>query len=186
MYKLLAISATMVWIAGAGCTSAVVVGETPSGIDLSDRFEANTLAGGKRSEGGGSFTPHFNVVRNGVARDSMVLEAPVTIHAALGRLSGSPVLECMSTPVFNIGDGIQMDVFLAENGMRRLVFSRYFDAGRRIEDRAWIPLIIPLDPSGGSADADLEIRITGGPQGDLVADWFALSLVRIVQRQRPQ
>ncbi len=164
-----------------GCT----VGSAPL-PDLSDRFVADTIAGGNRTVGGGSFTRHFRVVRNGVAHDAMVLEAPVTIRLALAAPAPGAVLECTSTPVFNIGDGMQLDVLLGEGGRRRVIFSRYYDAGRRLEDRAWIPLSIPLELQASPGDAELEIRVSGGPQGDLVADWLALSMVRIVQNPRRQ
>ncbi len=178
--------AVAVAILEVGCAPAVVVGEAGPSIDLGGRFTADTVAGGKRSAGGGSFTPHFKVVRNGIARDAMVLEAPVTIRATLDGVSRGAVLECLSTPVFNIGDGMQMDVFLSEEGRQRAIFSRYYDAGRRMEDRAWIRLSIPLDLESSQAQAQLEIRVSGGPQGDLVADWLALSMVRVVQKQREQ
>jgi len=184
MHSLLAAGAIVLGTLAAGCTPAFVGGEAVPILDLGDRFVVQSLAGGGKSEGGGSFTPHFKVVRNGIARDAMVLEAPVTIRAAIGGIGQGAVLECLSTPVFNIGDGMRMDVFLDADGKKRAVFSRFFDAGRRIEDRAWIPLSVPLDLESSRSDAQLEIRVSGGPQGDLVADWLALSSVRIVQNQR--
>ena len=63
----------------------------------------------------------------------------------------------------------------------RMVYTRYFDAGRRAEDREWIPLSIPLDVRDGSG-TELIIRLSAGPQGDLVADWLALTSVRLTQR----
>ena len=166
------------------CSSTRVASEPPPGIDLQDRLLSDTLGAAKRNEGGGSFTRHFKVVRNGVARDSVVLEAPVTIRAELGKAADGATLEFLSTPVFNIGDGMQLDVFVTRNGKRRGVYSRYYDAGRKLEDRAWIPVSIPLAPGDSAAGDYLEIRVGGGPQGDLVADWLALSMVRVVQKQR--
>ena len=182
MPKLLVVVGLIAMILATGFMSAKIVSDPAPGIDLVDLFSADTLGGGKRNEGGGSFTPHFNVVRNGVARDSMVLEAPVTIHADLSQTADDAALEFLSTPVFNIGDGMQMDVFLTRGGQRRSVYSRYYDAGRRSEDRAWIPVSIPLGPGASRAGEQLEIRVGAGPRGDLVADWLALSMVRVVQK----
>ncbi len=170
-----------------GCTSEPVTGENPGTVlDLRELFSANTVAGGRKTEGGGSLMAHFRVVRNGSARDAMVLEAPVTICAPLARAAPGAILECQSTPVFNVGDGMQMDMFLIDGAQRRAIYSRYYDAGRRLEDRAWIPLSIPLGLEASSREAQLEIRVSGGPQGDLVADWLALSDVRIIQGQARQ
>ncbi len=173
-------------ITAVGCASSTAVGQPSPALNLSELFSANTIASGKRTEGGGSFTRHFEVLRNGLTQDAMVLEAPVTIRAALKGITRGAILEGLSTPVFNVGDGMQMDIALIEEGRRRVVFSRYYDAGRRIEDRAWIPLRIPLDLNTSPGNAELEIRVSGGPQGDLVADWLALSAMRIVQGQRQQ
>jgi hypothetical protein len=58
---------------------------------------------------------------------------------------------------------------------------RYFDAGRRAEDRDWIPLAIPFK-AGPRPDNELIIAISGGPQDDLSADWLALSGLRLERR----
>lgn len=108
----------------------------------------------------------------------MTLVAPLEIRASLAGLSGTHTLKLLATPVFNIGDGLQMDVLVGGAGALKQVYGRYFDAGRKAEDRDWIPLEIALDLSG-AGDAYLEIRISGGPQGDLVADWLALAEVRL-------
>ncbi len=186
MLRFLTAGAVVLLIFEVACAPATVGGQSVPTLDLGDSFAADTVAGGKRTQGGGSFTPHFKVVRNGVAHDAMVLEAPVAIRAALGGIGPGATLECLSTPVFNIGDGMQMEVLLRDGARRRALFSRYYDAGRRLADRAWIPLTIPLGFESVSRDAQLEIRVSGGPQGDLVADWLALSMVRIVQSQRRQ
>jgi hypothetical protein len=76
--------------------------------------------------------------------------------------------------VFNIGDGVQMNVFLRRSGIRILVGSRYFDPGRNAEDRSWIPVSIALEVNEGDL---IEIEASAGPQGDLTADWLALNSV---------
>jgi hypothetical protein len=172
----------MFLMTSVGCTSEPATGADPGTVlDLRELFAADTVAGGTKTEGGGSFVAHFRVVRNGFARDAMVLEAPVSIRAPLAGAAPGAILECQSTPVFNVGDGMQMDMHLIDGVKRRVIYSRYYDAGRHLEDRAWIPLSIPLDLEGSSVAAQLEIRVSGGPQGDLVADWLALSDVRIIQ-----
>jgi hypothetical protein len=84
----------------------------------------------------------------------------------------------LATPVFNVGDGTRLDIYLQENGTKQLIYNRYFDAGRLAEDRDWIPLSVPLILKG-STDNWLEIQVTGGPQGDYTADWLALNSIRI-------
>jgi hypothetical protein len=51
-------------------------------------------------------------------------------------------------------------------------------------DRSWIPISVPFG-LGGGGDGVLKIAISGGPQGDLVADWLALASPIIVRRQDP-
>ncbi len=56
------------------------------------------------------------------------------------RISRRAAVELLATPVFNIGDGIQMDVFLVNGSNRNRICSRYFDAGRNAADRQWIAM----------------------------------------------
>ena len=79
---------------------------------------------------------------------------------------------------FNVGDGFRMDVLVGGPGQTRRVYSRYFDAGRKAEDRRWISLEVPLDLTGSEGER-VEVAVSGGPQGDLVADWLALAEVRV-------
>jgi hypothetical protein len=138
-----------------------------------DRF--SVVAGRVTSD---SFVRHSTVVRNGRQKDAMRLVAPITVRAGLAGLSGRLTLRLVATPVFNIGDGLQMDILAGSGEDRRRVYGRYFDAGREAADRNWIPLEIPLDLDG-KRDVYLEIQISGGPQGDLVADWLAVAEVRL-------
>jgi hypothetical protein len=138
-----------------------------------DQF--SVVAGGGTRD---SFERHSIVVRNGKQKDAMRLVAPITVRVGLAGLSGRFTLRLVATPVFNIGDGLQMDILVGSGGDRRRVYGRYFDAGRKAGDRDWIPLEVPLDLSGKS-DAYLEIQISGGPQGDLVADWLAVAEMRM-------
>jgi len=136
-----------------------------------------------REENEGAFDPHFAAVRRGRRMDSMLLVAPVAIGASLAGLSGDFTFECLAAPVYNIGDGMRMELVLAAAGSERTLYSRYFDAGRRAGDRDWIPLAAPVNLRD-SGEPELLIRLSGGRQGDLVADWLALASARLVQRAR--
>lgn len=148
-----------------------------SAVDLADRFSA--------PENGDSLRRHVQVQRRGRREDATVLIAPVTVRAGLSGLSGKLTLSFLAAPVFNVGDGMQMDVFLVSAGIPRPVYSRYFDAGRKAEDRDWIPVAVSLDlPKAG--EVYLEIHVSGGPQGDLVADWLALAEARLARERAIQ
>jgi len=135
-------------------------------LDLMNRLEC----AGPVPEGG-HFERNQYVTRKGLRRKSLVITAPIRIAASLEGVSGKALLRGWAAQVYNIGDGLQMDLYLTRNGTRRRIAGRYFDSGRRAEDRDWIPLEFPLEI--GEKDW-LEIEISGGPQGDLVADWLAL------------
>jgi hypothetical protein len=156
----------------------LVIGCSParSSPSFADRFAV--VAGGGAP---GSFQQHTAVVRNGKQEDATILVAPITVRAELAGYYGKLWLRLLATPVFNIGDGIQMDVFFLDGSDRTRICSRYFDAGRNPADRQWIALEIPLDLRNGQG-SQVEIRVSGGPQGDLVADWLALAEVRIDRR----
>ncbi len=136
-------------------------------LDLMDRL---SLADSSQPE------EHFKqgqlVTRKGLRRQALVMVAPVCIHAPLHGVSGKATLRGWAAPVFNIGDGLQMTLFIARSGIRHQVGSRYIDSGKNRGDRDWIPIEIPLEI--GEEDW-LEIEISAGPQGNLVADWLALS-----------
>lgn len=124
----------------------------------------------------GQTDEHFKqgqpVIRKGLKRNALVVVAPICIHASLQGISGKVTLRGLATQVFNTGDGIQLNIFLRRNGTRYRVGSRYFDSGKKAEDRAWVPIEVPL--AIGQEDW-LEMEISAGPQGNLVADWLALS-----------
>jgi len=158
-----------------GCTEATRIRpEAAEAVDLTDRFLAmNPVAPDAHFD-------HLQVTRKGRRRDALVLVAPISVRASLRGASGKMILEGWATPVFNIGDGIQMNLFIKHAGMLRPIADRYFDSGRRAEDRDWVPIAIPLELG---KDDQLEIGISAGPQGDLVADWLALSSLRLVRRE---
>jgi len=171
---------------GGGCRTGSI-GKAPAqqaAAYLADRFQV-VAAGDARVETdtGGSLNPHMDVTRRGKRMDAMILVAPVVVRAPLADVGGPVLLEALATPVFNVGDGIQMDVYMIQDGERNLVFSRNFDAGRRAADRDWTPLSIPLEIKV-AAKCELEIRASAGPRGDLVADWLALGGMRFWQRKR--
>lgn len=150
-------------------------------VDLLARLGAGPGDGEIRDEAGGSFRRHLAVVRRGKREDAAVLTAPITVRAALAGLSGTYELSCLAAPVFNIGDGLEMSIDLEDGSGRRTIFRRSFDSGRRAADRDWIPLRIPLELEGNE-DSFLEITVSGGPQGDLVADWLALARLELAPR----
>ncbi len=145
----------------------------PAARTLADRFQ---LAGERSSSD--AFIPHFSATRNGRREDAIRLVAPVAVRTGLGGLSGKYALEALVTPVFDIGDGLQLDIFIFSAGERRQACQRYFDPARNASDRQWIPLAVPFELAGQS-DSYLEIQLSGGPQGDLTADWLALARMRI-------
>jgi hypothetical protein len=151
-------------------------GPARSSHTFADRF--TVVAGGGAHD---SFQQHAAVVRNGRQEDATILVAPITVRAELAGYSGELWLRLLATPVFNIGDGIQMDVFFVNGSNRTRICSRYFDAGRNAADRQWIALEIPLDLRNGQG-SQVEVQVSGGPQGDLVADWLALAGVQIDRR----
>jgi len=142
--------------------------EAQPAMDLSERFSLTTPGSPEPPE------RFLKIIRKGVRKDSLVLIAPSAITAPLFGLSGRRTLRFWAAPVFNIGDGVQMNVFLRRSGIRILVGSRYFDPGRNAEDRSWIPVSIALEVNEGDL---IEIEASAGPQGDLTADWLALNSV---------
>jgi len=174
------------WLgAGGGCrtTSIGEVRAQQAATYLANRFHV-VAAGAARAETdtGGSLIQHMDVTRRGKRLDAMILVAPIIIRASLSGVVAPVLLEALATPVYNLGDGVQMDVYLIQDGERNLVFSRIFDAGRRAADRDWTPLSIPLEIKA-AGKRELEIRASAGPRGDLVADWLALGGMRFSQRQ---
>ena len=126
------------------------------------------------------FKPNQYVIRKGLKKNALIIVAPVRIKASLQGVSGKATLKGWAAPVFNVGDGLQMNIFLSRSGTRRQIAGRYFDSGRKAGDREWIPIEIPLD--AGEQDW-LEIEISAGPQGDLTADWLALSDLSLFRDQ---
>ena len=163
------------WILACGC-APLPQPDDPESVELAglirDRGKSAVAAGES-----GSFELGTFVTRGGQRMKSIVLVAPVAVRADLSGLSGRFALRLSVAPVFNLGDGMQMEILLRTNGEGRPLYSRYFDAGRRAGDRKWTTLEIPLDLDRKS---DLEIRVSGGPQGDLITDWLALAEARLV------
>jgi len=149
-----------------------------AGVDLLDRL-GTVRAGTTVARESQSVRRHEWVERRGRRLATTTLLAPVIVQADLAGLSGRFTLKLLASPLFNVGDGLRLDVLVSGDGDAQLVCSRYFDAGRLASDRDWVPLEVPLNLSG-AADSHLEIRVSAGPQGDLDADWLALAEARIV------
>jgi hypothetical protein len=90
----------------------------------------------------------------------------------------------MAAPVFNVSDGIQMEIWLRDDESPTRVYSRYFDPGRRFEDRRWTPVTIDMDVH--HKDAQIEISVTGGPDGNLTGDWLAFADVNVSAKAEAQ
>ncbi len=160
----------------AGCSSGgKEKSVNPTLYDLMERFAPVDSASSESQ-----FRKHMLVIRKGVRKDALVAVSPVIIRAPLQGVSGQMVLQGFAAPVFNIGDGIQMNIFLRYAGISRPISSRYFDPGRKIEDREWIPIEIPLTLSEGE---QLEIQAVAGPRGDSTADWLALSSMQLASKK---
>lgn len=157
-------------IAGCGKNGEVQIA-FESDIDLSERF--SLISAGTPD----NFQRHIDVIRKGEHKDALKLVAPAAIRALLQGAAGKWILKFWAAPVFDVGDGILMMVFLRRSGTRFLVGNRYFDPGRKAEDRNWIPIAIPLEIQQGD---QLEIEASAGPQGDFTADWLALSAPKLV------
>jgi hypothetical protein len=169
-----AIAASLVY---SGCTgTAGLQPPTTQELDLTNRL-IPIVDSGLHST---NLERNLGVIRSGLRRDALVLIAPVSVRASLQGVAGQRMLEGWATQVFNVGDGLQMNLFLRGPGGRRFAGGRYFDAGRKFEDREWIPIAFPLDL--GQYD-QLEIEIGAGLQGNLAADWLALSSLRLTQRK---
>jgi hypothetical protein len=127
-----------------------------------------------------SFESHFDVVRRGIRRDSMRLIAPVCIRTPLERSSAGMGLEFFAAPVFNVGDGMNLEVLMAGDRGEEVIYSRYFDAGRKAEDREWarIRITLPVRPEARW----LILRVSGGSQGNLDADWLAISSLSLLRK----
>jgi hypothetical protein len=167
-----ALIAALICFASCGSGDVAKKNSAPV-LDLMDRW---SLADSSQPE------EHFKqsqlVTRKGLRRQALVLVAPVHIHAPLRGFSGRATLRGWAAPVYNIGDGLQMNLFVRRNGIRHQVGSRYIDSGKNAGDRDWIPIEILLEIG---EDDWLEIEISGGRQGNLVADWLALSELGLFQ-----
>jgi hypothetical protein len=164
--SLAAVALLAAWMSFTGCRGKT--SENSPAIDLMKRFSFIEAGVPKTLE------RQVEVIRRGQKRKAFILVAPGVARASLQGVSGEMTLKCLVAPVFDVGDGIQMDVFLKRDRNRIRVGSRYFDPGRKAQDRNWISLAMPLCIQRGD---QLEIEVSGGPQGDLVADWLAFSSV---------
>ena len=154
----------------AGCASARR--DTEAG--LADSFEAV----GRPSSPRDALMRHLPVVRRGLRKDAMVLVAPLAVRTPLGARSGPVVFQSLVAPVFNVGDGLHLEIYHVSAGEARQIYGRTIDAARRYEDRQWLPLEVPIEAGRGTEES-LEIRVSGGSRGDLVGDWLALAEMRL-------
>lgn len=156
-----------------GCGYVRPPGNNPvSSIDRSARLlPVNNAARGNPVK-------RLDVVRKGIRRESIVLVAHSVIRLSLQGISGKKTLKFWATPVFNIGDGIQLNLLLRRGEERIPIGGRYFDSAWKSQDRDWIEVERPLEIRGGD---QLEIEASAGPQGEATGDWLALAALRLVQ-----
>ncbi len=162
----------------AGCSKPGDRESESAAVNLKERFVATTPVPRDMLS-----NRDLEVTRRGVRRKSLILIAPVSVRASLGGVKGKATLKGWAAPVFNVGDGIRMDVFIHRAETLHPIGARYFDAGREAEDRDWIPIEYDLDLKEGDR---IEIKVSGGPQGDLTADWLALGSLGLTRKNNMQ
>jgi hypothetical protein len=141
--------------------------------DKSLRFE--------RTDGArGPFEDHFEVTRHGIRRKAMRLIAPVAVRAPLEVATAGAELEFLAAPVFNVGDGMLLHVLLAGESGEEMLYTRYFDSGRKAADRQWVQIKVPLPLRPGARW--LVLRVSGGPQGNFEADWLAIASMNLSRK----
>jgi len=165
---ILALQGTM---STAGCSHAGL----PAPANLLERFVPVMQVAGR-----GSYQNPIVVDRAGSKKVAMVLVAPAAAKASLEGWRGPVELQLMVVPVFNVGDGIQMEIWLRDDELATRVYGRCFDPACRFEDRRWTPVVVAMDVH--RKDAQLEIRVTGGPVGNLTGDWLAFADARISRK----
>jgi hypothetical protein len=145
-------------------------------LDLSAGFSPVTAVDGYTESGSG--LRRLVVTRKGRREEALVLVAPIGVRAAISGIAGAVSLEALAAPVFNIGDGIKLEIFLSDTRGEKRVYEGQFDAGRQDSDRNWTALKIPIDLGAGGA-WQVEMRVSAGSRGDLVGDWLAVARVRL-------
>jgi hypothetical protein len=122
------------------------------------------------------------ITRKGRREEALVLVAPIRVRAAFSGITGAVNFEALAAPVFNIGDGTALEIFLSDARGEKRLYEGLFDAGRQESDRNWRALKIPID-LGGGGPWQLELRVSAGSRGDLTGDWLALSKVHLGRRE---
>lgn len=121
----------------------------------------------------------FTMVRAGERRNGVALIAPVRISVPVNSTRGSFEFKCFAAPVYNIGDGVTLEILWEDRSGARSLLRRRFDAARRSEDRRWAEISVPVRIEEGGR---IVFAASAGPGGDLVADWVAVAEPRIVER----
>ncbi|MBM3789690.1 MAG: hypothetical protein FJW35_04975 [Acidobacteria bacterium] len=141
--------------------------------------DSNWMERWQRKSGDGEFHRGMRVARRGTVRPSLVLAAPAQIALQWKGAAGRLRVRCWAAPVFNIGDGCLLSVTWVGDDRTLSAFSRYFDAARNEADREWSRLDFLVE-MGGRPDGELVFELTGGPEGDLTADWMAFADLTVV------
>jgi hypothetical protein len=165
-----------------GCSNRGHNQTSDSLLELSDLFIP--LPGVSEAVlGSGSLSRNFPVTRKGIRRNSLILRAPAGMQLPLRGLSGRARFRAYTACVFNVGDGVRMDIVLTGGGFERKLLSRVYDAARRAEDRDWIPIDVEIDIAENTSHF-LQVSVSAGPQGDLTGDWLALASPELVFESR--
>jgi hypothetical protein len=177
MKTVVTVALLMTVLQSAACSRGSRGGGVPGPVQDEDlRPElARVLRSARRQVG----SPRVDVTRAGSRRDSVVLVAPCELRVPAAG-TGRRVLRLTAAPVFNIGDGMQLEILLVGASGTERVYEGWFDAARRSSDRAWKTAAVSVHLSGTPGQS-LVFRLSGGPQGDLVDDWLALSEITLSQ-----
>lgn len=149
-------------------------------LDLTDRFSPVPPVD-RHTDGNAGFFPKLPVTRKGKREDALVLVAPIRVRATFSGVTGQVFFEALAAPVFNLGDGIQLEVSVSNDREEKLLFERHFDGAAQASDRDWIGLEIPIDLGAGGT-WHLEMRAAAGRRGDLTGDWLAVARPRLRRR----
>ena len=149
-------------------------------LDLSGSFSTVPPVEGNKQNGSGLLRQP--VTRKGRREEALVLVAPSSVRAAFSGITGAADFEALAAPVFNIGDGTKLEIFLSDARGEKRVYEGLFDAGGRDSDRNWRALRIPID-LGAGGQWQIEMRVSAGSRGDLVGDWLAVAKVQLRRRE---
>jgi len=123
----------------------------------------------------------FTMVRAGERRRGVALIAPVKLSVPVNETHGLFEFRCFAAAVYNVGDGVTLEILWEDSSGARRLIERRFDAARRREDRRWAEISVPLKIEGRG---HIVFAASAGASGDLVADWVTVAQPRVSPRDR--